>query len=64
MHLDIEQNKNSVLMKSLMNLAVEYPELGNLLSEVLQDKNINFPSRAPSSVDMGSLKSVKSYGSN
>ncbi len=66
LEFDIENDKNKTLVRSMITLGEDLPELGPLLEEVLKDNNIEIQSRAPSSVDMMSSKgsmSIKSGGS-
>lgn len=66
LEFDIESDKNKTLVRSMINLGEDLPELGPLLEEVLRENNVEIQSKAPSSVDLMSSKgsmSIKSGGS-
>ena len=66
LEFDIEIDKNKTLVRSMIGLGEDLPELGPLIEEVLKESNVEIQSKAPSSVDLMSSRgsmSIKSGGS-
>ncbi|KAM3137530.1 hypothetical protein pb186bvf_010320 [Paramecium bursaria] len=63
--LDIQQNVNKTFQSCLFNLIQEFPEIQTIVESVFQEKQINLPSKSPSSVGVPSVKSsVRSNSSS
>ena len=66
LEFDVENDKNKTLVRSMISLGEDLPELGPLIEEVLKESNVEIQSKAPSSVDLMSSRgsmSIKSGGS-
>lgn len=50
LEFDIENDKNKTLVRSMINLGEDLPELGPLIEEVLKENNVEIQSKAPSSI--------------
>lgn len=55
---DLQVNKNKTLLTCLIDISEQIPEVGPILEEILKEKNIELPQRAPSEVDMMSSKGM------
>eukprot|EP00828_Plagiopyla_frontata_P039530 TRINITY_DN5201_c0_g1_i6.p1 TRINITY_DN5201_c0_g1~~TRINITY_DN5201_c0_g1_i6.p1 ORF type:complete len:454 (-),score=87.52 TRINITY_DN5201_c0_g1_i6:37-1398(-) len=63
MNLDMETNKNKMLIASIFNISQEFPELQNILEQNLNEKQIKMPSRPQSQIDEKSQKSFSQASS-
>ncbi|EGR30111.1 hypothetical protein IMG5_141810 [Ichthyophthirius multifiliis] len=60
---EIEVNKTKTLLSSLYTLSQDIPEISVLIDQVLKEKKLTLPSKAPSSIDINSQQSIGSVHS-